>query len=148
MKLESCKKLKFGRCVPLEETVQRLEMAIGTRYEYRLFETRVSDRLYWSALYIDDLEFRSMGKGITALQAKAGALAECAEWVASKEHTELPGYMVGHQSTISDAVGIEQMLPHVAVSKETIEKIKQTDIAMFWVDGFSLLTGKNGKDPH
>lgn len=147
MKLEPCKKLEFGRCVPLEETVQRLETAIGTRYDYRLFETRVSDRLYWSALYIDDLEFRSMGKGITPLQAKAGALAECAEWVASKEHTELPGYMVGHQSAITDAVGIEQMIPHVAVSKDVVERIKQTDIAMFWVDGVSLITGKTAKIP-
>jgi ribosomal protein S12 methylthiotransferase accessory factor YcaO len=147
MKLESCKKLEFGRCVPLEETVRKLESAIGSRHEYRLFETQVSDRLYWSALYIDDLEFRSMGKGITALQAKAGALAECAEWVASKTHAELAGYMVGHQSTIPDAVGIEEMISHVAVSKEVVESIKQTDVAMFWVDGVSLMTGKTARIP-
>ncbi|MDA3925311.1 MAG: YcaO-like family protein [Kiritimatiellae bacterium] len=147
MKLESCKKLYFGRCVPLEETIQKLEFAIGTRYEYRLFETKVSDRLYWSALYIDDLEFRSMGKGITALQAKAGALAECAEWVASKTHAELPGYMIGHQDVIPGAVGIEEMLAHVAVSKEVIENIKQTDVAMFWVDGVSLISGEKVKIP-
>jgi len=147
MKLESCKKLEFGRCVPLEDTVQHLEAAIGSRHDYRLFETKVSDRLYWSALYIDDLEFRSMGKGITPLQAKAGALAECAEWVGDKTHAELAGYMVGHQSTIPDAVGIEEMISHVAVSDEVIESIKQSDIAMFWVDGFSLITGKTAKIP-
>ncbi len=147
MKLESCKKLEYGRCVPLEETIQRLETEIGTRYDYRLFETQVADRLFWSALYIDDLEFRSMGKGVTAMQAKAGALAECAEWVASKTHDQLPGYTVGHQSTISDAVGIERMIEHVCVSKEVIESIKQTDVAMFWVDGFSLMTGKTAKIP-
>ncbi len=147
MKLESCKKLEFGRCVPLEETVRRLEAAIGARHDYRLFETQVSERLYWSALYIDELEFRSMGKGITPLQAKAGALAECAEWVGDKTHAELQGYMVGHQSAIPDAVGIEAMIPHIAVSPEVVEKIRQTDAAMYWVDGFSLMTGRTAKLP-
>lgn len=147
MKLESCRKIAFGRCVPLEETVARLEASIGAMHEYRLFETKVSDRLYWSALYIDDLEFRSMGKGITALQAKAGALAECAEWVAAKETPALPGYMVGHQKTIPNAVGIEELIPHVAVAKDVVEKIKRTDTAMYWVDGFSLMTGKTVKVP-
>lgn len=147
MKLESCKKLAFGRCVPLEETVQRLEAVIGSKYDYRLFETRVSDRLYWAALYIDDLEFRSMGKGITPLQAKAGALAECAEWAGAKSHTELQGYTVGHQKTIPRAVGIEEMIPHVAVSEKVIESIKRSDLAMFWVDGVSLMTGKTAKIP-
>ncbi len=147
MKLESCKKLAYGRCVSLEDTVQRLESVIGSRFDYRLFETQVSDRLYWSALYIDDLEFRSMGKGITALQAKAGALAECAEWAGAKKHAELQGYTVGHQKTIPQAVGIEEMIPHIKLSGKVIESIKQSDIAMFWVDGFSLMTGKTAKIP-
>jgi len=147
MKLESCKKLAFGRCVPLEETVQRLEAVIGARHDYRLFETKVSDRLYWSALYIDDLEFRSMGKGITPLQAKAGALAECAEWAGAKDHAELQGYTVGHQDNIPNAVGIEELISHVAVSEKVVERVKQSDIAMFWVDGVSLMTGKTAKIP-
>jgi YcaO-like protein with predicted kinase domain len=147
MKLESCKKIAFGRCVPLEDTVARLEAALGAMHEYRLFETRVSDRLYWAALYIDELEFRSMGKGISALQAKAGALAECAEWVAARETPSLAGYMVGHQKTIPNAVGIEEWIPHVAVSKDVIEKIKRSDTALYWVDGTSLMTGKTAKIP-
>ncbi len=147
MMLESCKKITFGRCVPIQETVNRLESAIGARHDYRLFEAQVSDQLYWSALYIDDIEFRSMGKGITALQAKAGALAECAEWVAAKETGDLPGYTVGHQQTIPDAVGIEEFVPHIAVSQEVISKIKRSDSAMYWVDGVSLMTGKTVKLP-
>ena len=147
MKLESCKKIAFGRCVPIEETVARLEASIGAIHEYRLFETKVSDQLYWSALYIDDIEFRSMGKGITALQAKAGALAECAEWVAAKATGELPGYTVGHQTTIPDAVGIEEFIPHVAISKDVVEKIKRSESALYWVDGSSLMTGKMVKLP-
>jgi len=147
MKLEGCKKIAFGRCVPIEDTVKRLEAAIWAKHEYRLFETKVSDRLYWSALYIDELEFRSMGKGITAMQAKAGALAECAEWIAALEHGELPGFTMGHQKTITNALGIEELIPHVAVSKEVVEKIKRTDAAMYWVDAFSLMTGKTAKIP-
>lgn len=147
MKLESCKKLSFGRCVPIQSTVDRLEKAIGALHEYRLFETKVADNLYWSALYIDELEFRSMGKGITALQAKAGALAECAEWVTSMDIADLPGYMVGHQKTIPNAVGIEELISHIAVSQDVVEKIKRTDAAMYWVDAYSLMTGKTVKIP-
>lgn len=147
MKLESCKKIAFGRCVRLEDTVSRLEAAIGALHEYRLYEAKVSDRLYWSALYIDEIEFRSMGKGITALQAKAGALAECAEWVTAMGIGQLPGYTVGHQKKIPDAVGIEDLIAHVAVEPGVIEKIKRTDAAMVWVDAYSLMTGKTVKVP-
>jgi YcaO-like protein with predicted kinase domain len=93
------------------------------------------------------MEFRSMGKGITALQAKAGALAECAEWVAAKATAELSGYMVGHQKIIPAAVGIEEFVPHIAVTKKVVEKIKRSDSAMYWVDGVSLMTGKTVKLP-
>jgi ribosomal protein S12 methylthiotransferase accessory factor len=147
MKLESCKKLEYGRCVPIEQTVARLESTIGSMHEYRLFETKVSDRLYWSALYIDALEFRSMGKGITAIQAKAGALAECAEWVTAMDLDQLAGYTVGHQKTISGAVRVEELIPHIAVSGDIIERIKKTDTAMNWVDGHSLMTGRKVKIP-
>lgn len=147
MKLESCKKIAYGRCVPIEDTVARLESTIGAMHEYRLFETKVSDRLYWSALYIDDLEFRSMGKGITAIQAKAGALAECAEWVTAMELDQLPGYTVGHQKTISDAVGVEELIPHIDIGSDVMERIKKTDTAMYWVDGYSLMTGRKVKVP-
>ncbi len=147
MKLKSCKKIAFGRCVPVEETIARLESSIWASHEYRFFETKVSDRLFWSALYIDEIGFRSMGKGITALQAKVGALAECAEWVAARQNVDLAGAMTGHQKNIPNAVGIEEFLSHVAVSKAVIDRIKQTDVAMYWVDGFSLMTGKTVKLP-
>jgi len=147
MKLESCKKLEYGRCVPLEDTVARLESTIGALYEYHLFETKVSDRLYWSALYIDEVEFRSMGKGITPIQAKAGALAECAEWLTALELDQLPGYTVGHQKAIPDAVRIEDLISHIAVEDGVIERIKRTDKAMYWVDGHSLMTGRKVKIP-
>ncbi len=147
MKFKSCRKVEFGRCVPIAETVRRLETEIGAHYDYRLFETQVSERLYWSALYIDELEFRSMGKGISALQARAGALAECAEWVASREHCELPGYTLGHQDNIAGAVGIERMLEHVAVPSDTIDRVKRSDVAMYWVDGVSIMDGRMVKIP-
>ena len=133
--------------MPIEETLNRLESEIGARYDYRLFETKVSDRLYWSALYIDDLEFRSMGKGINALQARVGALAECAEWVASREHCELTGYTIGHQDNFADAVGIEQMLTHVTLPNKTVDQIKCSDVAMYWADGVSLMDGRTVKIP-
>ena len=147
MKLERCRKIEFGRCVRLQDTVTRLEAALGARHDYRLYETKVSDHLFWSALFIDDLGFRSMGKGISALQARAGALAECAEWVAAMDITQLPGYTVGHQKTLPDAVGIEDWISHVAVTGEAVERIRQSDAAMYWVDGQSLMTGRSVKIP-
>ena len=79
MKLQSCTKLEDGRSVPPEETVARLENLLGDRFEYRLLEEKVADSLYWTALFLeDDPDFRSMGKGVTALQSRAGAFAEAA----------------------------------------------------------------------
>ncbi|MCP4197877.1 MAG: ornithine carbamoyltransferase subunit F, partial [Proteobacteria bacterium] len=39
------------------------------------------------------MDFRSMGKGITPLYSRAGALAEGAEWLTSRSVEELPGYV-------------------------------------------------------
>lgn len=100
MKLESSVKLSNGRSVEPEETVRRLSECIGRRYEYLMHEEQLSEHLHWSALFIDDLEFRAMGKGTRAIDSRAGALAEAAEWIASREIDQLPGYRMAHEGDL------------------------------------------------
>jgi len=149
VKLESCLKLEEGRCVAPEETVGRLEELIGSRFEYRLLEEEVADHLYWAALFLDDEpDFRSMGKGVSAVQSKAGAMAEAAEWLGTLDPNELPGYTTAHQDDVVDPLPIEDLIAHVATTTPSVlEKIKCLDRAKHWADGVSLLSGQTLKVP-
>lgn len=150
MKLESCPKLPCGRCVEPAVTVQRLEAFIGQKYDYLMHEEQVSDSLFWSALFIDDLEFRSMGKGVSAELSRAGALAEAAEWLACLDTGRLPGYTVAHQDELDPGalLPIEDLLTHVATATPPVlEQIKDLDAAHFWVDGWSLMQERKLKVP-
>ncbi len=142
MKLKSCPKLACGRSVAPAETIRRLEGIIGRAHEYLLHEEQVSDRLFWSALFIDDLEFRAMGKGVSPELSRAGALAEAAEWLACLDVDQLPGFRVAHQDDLEPGsyLPIEDLLSHVATATPPVlDDIKSLDAARFWVDGWSLI---------
>ncbi len=146
--LQSCKKLSSGRTVAPEETVSQLEAMIAGQYDYRLVEEQVSDYLHWTALFIDDLDFLSMGKGTQAIMSKAGALAECAEWLSSLDTAELPGFVMSHQDTMEDHLPIEDLVTHVdGVDADVLRQIKELDNAHYWVDGYSLIHEKPIKVP-
>lgn len=147
MKLKSCRKIAFGKCEKPENTVKRLETIIGKLHKYRYVEQKVSDNLYWSILHVDELGFRSMGKGISPVLCKAGAFAEAAEWLTSRETAELPGYITSHQDNIENAVRIEDLLSHVSTTPAIIEKIKNADDSQHWVDGYSLMNNRTMKVP-
>ncbi len=141
MKLQPSPKLACGRSVPLEETIDRLEALIGKQHEYVLYEEQVSEHLFWSALFIDALEFRSMGKGTSARQSKAGALAEAAEWLACRETVDLPGYVCKHQDELEPGrmVPIEAHLEHISTATPPVlEEIKDLPDAYHWVEAWSL----------
>lgn len=148
MKLESCKRLECGKSETPEDTIARLEPAIWNLHEYRYIEQKVDEHLYWSALFVDEIGFRSMGKGIAPIYSKAGALAEAAEWLTSRELGMLPGYVTGHQDEMTNPVPIEDFLSHVSsASPEVIERIKADDVAQHWVDGYSLRDDRPVKVP-
>lgn len=148
MKLQSCLKVAHGRCKPPEQTVQHLESIIGQRYDYRLYEEEVAEHLHWSALFVDELDFRSMGKGISPMLSRAGALAECAEWLTTQEIDQLPGYLAAHQEDVPDALPIEDLVLHIATATPPVlEQIKALDEAKHWVEGTSLLTGATCRVP-
>lgn len=147
IELKSCKKLECGRCVPPETTIARLEAVIGKQYDYWMWEEAVADHLYWAAMFIDDLEFRAMGKGITPLLSKAGALAEGAEFLTALNIDQLPGCIQAHQAELDNALQIETLLAHIETTDATLATIKNLPQAQFWVNGTSLLSGNTIKVP-
>jgi len=141
MKLNSSPKRPCGRSVEPAETVRRLEAVIGARHEMVLHEERVAEHLHWTALFVDALSFRSMGKGVTSEQSRAGALAEAAEWLACRDVDRLPGYCVAHQDDLEPGsfLAIEDLLAHVATATPpVVERIQDLAEARFWVEGWSL----------
>jgi ribosomal protein S12 methylthiotransferase accessory factor len=148
MNLRPAPKIAFGRCAEPEWTVERLEEAIGRLHAYRLYEEKVAERLYWSALFVDALGFRSMGKGINAVLSRAGALAEAAEWLTARDPGALPGCVQAHQDACAAPLRLEELLEHVALDDPgALERIKRTDCARLWVDGVSLLDGARRQLP-
>ena len=150
IRLTASQKLPCGRSVEPAETIRRLEAVIGSRYPYRLYEEQVAEHLFWAALFIDGLDFRAMGKGVTAELSRAGALAEAAEWLACRDVERLPGYTVAHQDELDpeSILPIESLLPHIATATPpVIARIKELDAAQFWVDGWSLTHERTVKVP-
>ncbi len=148
MKLERCPIVGYGKSETPENTVRRLEAALGALYQYKYLEGRTAEYLYWSGVFIDELDFEGMGKGISPILCKASALAETAERLAIRELTRLPGYLHAHQKDVPNGVGIEELLVHIAsATPGVVRKIQATDLAQHWVDAESLMTGKARKVP-
>jgi YcaO-like protein with predicted kinase domain len=139
LELKPAPKVAHGRCVRPEETVARLEAILEPRHHYWLWEESIAEHLHWTAMFIDDTSFRAMGKGVTPLLSKAGALAEGAEWLTARETAQLPGYVAARQDTVEAALRIEDLVAHVATATPpVVERIKDLDAARHWVDGYSL----------
>lgn len=148
MKLQSRKKVGHDRCVTAAQTVAHLEKVFSERYDYWVHEEVVSENLHWSAMFIDGLEFRSMGKGITAEASRAGALAEGAEWLLALATGELPGYVTGTEGEVAGAVSFAALLEHVATATpRVLERVRSIGEALHWVDGYSLIHKKTVKVP-
>ena len=148
MKLQSQKKMAHDRCVDPAQTIARLEAILGPRYDYWLHEETVSEELHWSAMFIEGLEFRSMGKGVTAESSRAGALAEGAEWLLARATEELPGYMAAREEDVYGAVSLASLLGHVAsATPPVLDRIRALDESGHWVDGYSLIHKTTVKVP-
>lgn len=148
MKLRSRKKLAHDRCVAPSQTIAKLEEIMRGQYDYWLHEEAVSEELYWSAMFIEGVDFRSMGKGITAEGSRVGALAEGAESLLALETQALPGYVTASEMSISNALPIASLLDHVAsATPPVLEKIRSLDAAYHWVDGYSLIHDHTLKVP-
>jgi ribosomal protein S12 methylthiotransferase accessory factor YcaO len=130
------------------KTIARLEKIFGSRYDYWLHEETLSEELHWSAMFIEELDFRAMGKGLTPEGSKAGALAEGAESLLSRETGELAGYLGAREKDVSNALSIASLLEHVAsATPPVLERISALDEAYHWVDGYSLIHQTTRKVP-
>lgn len=148
LELKPARKIAFGRCVAPEETVSRLEGILAPRHDYWLHEEEVAEHLHWAAMFIEDTDFRAMGKGISSVLSKAGALAEGAEWLAAREVTQLPGYVAAPQAGMADALPIEDLVAHIATATPpVVNRIKSLDAAQHWVDGWSIMHERALKVP-
>lgn len=150
MQLKSSPKLADGRSVEPSITVERLQAALGARYEYLMHEEKVTDDLFWSTLFVEGTEFRAMGKGTSAVLSRAGALAEAAEWLLCRDTANLPGYVAAHQDDLPPGsfLPLGDLLSHVATATPPVlDKIKNLDEAQHWVDGYSLTGERKIKVP-
>jgi ribosomal protein S12 methylthiotransferase accessory factor len=148
MQLSNCSKLAHGKCETPEDTIARLDKALSAVHKYECVPQQVSEHLHWVALFIPEINFQSMGKGISATLATASAMAEAAERLAIRDCTRLPGYVCGNEKNIANPLRIADLLSHVSTATpDVVEKIVATDLAQHWVDACSLLTGDQMKVP-
>jgi YcaO-like protein with predicted kinase domain len=148
MKLQSRRKIAHGRCVEPAETIARLDALIRPQHDYWLHEESVAEHLHWTAMFIDGLEFRAMGKGTELAWSTAGALAEGAEFLTARATGELPGYVGAREAEVSNALPLASLVDHVAtVTPPVLERIRGLDEAFHWVDGWSLVRERTIKVP-
>jgi len=148
MKLQSRLKLGHDRCVAPADTIARLESLIRPHHDYWVHEETVTEHLHWTAMFIDGLDFRSMGKGTTPEYSMAGALAEGAEWLTARETGDLPGYIGAREHELPDALPIQSLVGHIATATPAVlDSIRALDDAYHWVDGYSLIHERTVKVP-
>ncbi len=148
MNLQSRLKIAHDRCVEPAETIARLEGLIRPQHDYWLHEETLSEHLHWTAMFIEGLDFRSMGKGVTLAGSTAGALAEGAEWLTARATGELPGYTGAREHEVPAALPIAALLEHIATATPPIiERIRALDDSYHWVDGYSLTQERTLKVP-
>ncbi len=148
MKLEPRLKIDRERCVKPSETIARLEAFVGSQHDFWIHEETVGPDLYWAAMFIEGMEFRTMGKGSNPECARAGALAEGAEWLAARAVGDLPGYAWGREGDFANAIPIRQFLPHIATATPPLlRRIEDLEAAGHWVDAFSLTQNATVKVP-
>ncbi len=140
MQLTHARRTAAGRCARPEETLVRLEAGLKAVCSFEYRETRIAEGLYRGALVVEDLDFPPMGKGASPLLCKVSTLAEAAEWLALRRRRELPGHVRAHQRDVPAPLPIEDLLLHISTATPgMVERIKDIELALHWVDGYSLM---------
>lgn len=165
----------YFKCDTPDNTVQKIEKGLrNLGLEFKYTESRFSrlKYLYWAILEIPSLNYFVEGKGITQELARASAYAEMVERISSgfaikydfikkfdfsktlpelmdySNFNYLEGYIRASQKDIKNPLAIESLFRNKKeLTGEDIEKIKESDLAQHWVDGYSIIEEKRIKVP-
>ena len=167
---------EFNKIDTPQNTIDRIVTGfdrLGYTIRYRPFT--VADRIHWSQISIDSIKLQCQGKGMTPELAKASAHAELAERFSGGlffqdfeeqvrfnlpalysrqvsrflNYEWLEGYANSHQDRLKgDYLPIESLLcKQTHLSSADLEKIKNSQMARHWVDGYSAMQDKTVKVP-
>ena len=175
MKFENAVRNEFNKCDTPDNTLMRIKSGFKRLgYPPVWAPVTVTDTLFWGRIWIDDLKILCEGKGVSAQLAEASAHAELAERfsaglyypvfeeqvrfhlpaIYSRQTNDflnyvwLPGYIHARQDEVERPLAIESLLTgQKQLDGETIDAIKDCEMATHWVDGYSLLLDQTVKVP-
>lgn len=176
MKIQNHTRNAFGKTDTPENTIAHITAGFARLgYDLRYLPFQMSDHIHWSHISIDPLQLQCQGKGLTALLAKASAHAELVERFSGGlfyPHFEeqvrfnmpalysrqvnrflnyewMNGYLRSHEDDLQgDPLSVASLLRHQShLSAEEIQRIKSSQMALHWVDGYSVLHDRIVKVP-
>ncbi len=176
MNLKNHIRNEFGKTDTPDNTIRNIAAGFDQLgYDIRYTPFQVADHIHWSQIGIDAIHLQCQGKGLTPELARASAHAELAErfsgglfFQAFEEQVRfnmpalygrqasrflnyewLEGYVNSHQDNLKDGhLPIEKLLCNQThLHPAAVEKIKNSRMAMHWVDGYSVMQDKTVKVP-
>lgn len=167
---------EFGKTDTPVSTVEKIVAGFERMgYPIRYMPFQVAEDIHWSQVCIDTINLQCQGKGLTAGLCKASAHAELAERFSGGmffqdfeeqvrfnmpalygrqvnrflNYEWLDGYVNSHQADLKEEhLPIESLLRHQPhLHPAAIEKMKDSQMARHWVDGYSVLQDKTVKVP-
>ena len=176
MKLHNHVRNDYGKTDTPANTIRKISDGFDKLgYDIAYAPYPVSEHIHWAQIWIDAIQLKCQGKGLTPELAKASAYAELAErfsaglfYQAFEEKVRfnmpalyssevnrflnyewLDGYVLSHQDELNqNHLSIEALLSHQKhISASQIEEMKNSQLAMHWVDGYSLIQDEYIKIP-
>ncbi|MCG6909401.1 MAG: YcaO-like family protein [Deltaproteobacteria bacterium] len=167
---------EFAKTDTPENTVRNIAAGFDRLgYDIQHIPFQFSDQIHWSSICIYGINLECQGKGLTPMLSKASAHAELAErfsgglfYPAFEEQVRfnmpalysrqvsrflnyewLDGYVNSHQDKLQgEYLPIETLLRNQPnLIPDDVKKIKDSQMARHWVDGYSLMQGKTVKVP-
>ena len=166
----------FGKTDVPENTISKIAAGFDRMgYDIHYLPFQFSDQLHWSKMSLLPMDMECQGKGLTPLLARASAHAEMAERFSGGlffplfeeqvrfnmpalysrqvnrflNYEWLDGYVNSHQDKLDgDHLSVETLLREQShLSPVDIEKIKNSQMARHWVNGYSVVQEKDVKVP-
>ena len=167
---------EFGKTDTPANTVDKITAGFDRLgYDIRYMPYALADRIHWSQITIDAIKLQCQGKGMTPELARASAHAELAERFSGGlffqdfeeqvrfnmpalygrkvnrflNYEWMDGYVNSHQNDLEDDhLAIETLLCNQShLGSYDIEKIKNSQMARHWVDGYSVVQDSTLKVP-